>query len=304
MDATTDESIRYLSGRAAFGSEDLVARTDDKRSPRVSVVTTVLNRVRTIERAVVSVLEQSYPSIEYVVMDGGSEDGTCEVLAKYSDVIDHIESGVDSGIYDGMNRGIRRATGEYIILLNSDDWYVPTCIETLMSAVLDRRLDAVSALAYEVDECGKNQRQLPRTELGYNVFLRMPLRHETMLVSRKVYDDIGLFDESYQIIGDLKHTQRLFRRIEKQAYRFEQLNEPVMYFRKDGAASILTEKFIRERERLLKENFPDLRKGDLELLANEYQGDPEPYSALASSNESPPHLKKAIRAFLAMHGVN
>lgn len=296
--------IRYRSGYHAFSSVQKHAIHHlGKELPTVSIVTTVLNRAHVVERAVVSVLGQTYPAIEYIVIDGGSSDRTCEILAKYSDKIDYIESKSDSGIYAGMNRGIRRATGDFILLLNSDDWYVPTCVERLMKSVLEKRFDVVSALSYEVDECGKSARKLPRMELDYNVFLRMPLRHETMLISRAVYDTVGLFDETYKIIGDLKHTQKIFRRILDNTFRFNQLNDYVMCFRKLGAASSLTETFIRERKRLLEENFPKLSNAELDLLAGEYIGDPMPYIDLALSLKGEVQLKKAIERFLTMHGV-
>lgn len=89
--------------------------------PKLSVITIVYNNVRDIERTMLSVLNQSYPNIEYVVVDGASNDGTKEVIAKYTDRISRFISEKDKGIYDAMNKGLALATGDYVLFMNSGD---------------------------------------------------------------------------------------------------------------------------------------------------------------------------------------
>lgn len=89
--------------------------------PKLSVITIVYNNVRDIERTMLSVLNQSYPNIEYVVVDGASNDGTKEVIAKYADRIGCFISEKDKGIYDAMNKGLALATGDYVLFMNSGD---------------------------------------------------------------------------------------------------------------------------------------------------------------------------------------
>lgn len=89
--------------------------------PKLSVITIVYNNVRDIERTMLSVLNQSYPHIEYVVVDGASTDGTKEVIAKYTDRISRFISEKDKGIYDAMNKGLALATGDYVLFMNSGD---------------------------------------------------------------------------------------------------------------------------------------------------------------------------------------
>ena len=268
--------------------------------PLVSVVMTVLNRESVFEKALCSVLQQTYKNIETVIVDGNSTDGTLDIILKYSDVIDIAISEPDTGIYDGMNKGLGLATGDYIIFLNSDDWYLPHCIEELVSVKMTNDCDFVCALAVETNEYGEKIRNIPMMPYGDNVRLRMPLRHETMLVPREVYKKSGNYDQSYKIIADLKMTQRFY----EMGMRCHQIPEYLMCFRKMGAASVLTEFFIKERCRLLSEQFGDLMNDEILLLANEYTGNPEEYFSLIQKYGAHVKLCRSIEAFLGLHGVS
>lgn len=87
-----------------------------------SIITVSYNAAATIEQAILSVVGQTYRHIEYIIIDGGSTDGTVDIIRKYEDKIAYWVSEPDQGIYDAMNKGIRRATGEYVYFLGADDW--------------------------------------------------------------------------------------------------------------------------------------------------------------------------------------
>ena len=95
---------------------------------KVSIITVAYNAAGTIEDTIRSVLAQTYPDIEYIVIDGGSTDGTVGIIDRYRDRVAQVVSERDEGIYDAMNKGIRLATGEVIGILNSDDFYVDTSV--------------------------------------------------------------------------------------------------------------------------------------------------------------------------------
>lgn len=90
---------------------------------KVTIITAVFNRIDFIESCITSVLNQNYHNIEYIVIDGGSEDGTIDVIFEYIDRISYFESGRDLGIYDALNKGLDRATGDIVGILNSDDLF-------------------------------------------------------------------------------------------------------------------------------------------------------------------------------------
>ncbi|HWZ04155.1 MAG TPA: glycosyltransferase, partial [Mucilaginibacter sp.] len=89
--------------------------------PILSVITVVYNNVQDIERTMLSVLTQTYPRIEYIIIDGKSTDGTLKIINRYKDQVAKIFSEKDEGIYDAMNKGLAAATGDYVIFMNSGD---------------------------------------------------------------------------------------------------------------------------------------------------------------------------------------
>ena len=90
---------------------------------KVSIITVVRNNESTIAHAINSVLSQDYPDIEYIVIDGDSDDATVDIIKSYGKRINRFISESDEGMYDGMNKGLKLATGNIVGLLNSDDFY-------------------------------------------------------------------------------------------------------------------------------------------------------------------------------------
>jgi glycosyltransferase involved in cell wall biosynthesis len=97
--------------------------------PRVSIITPSYNQAEFLEAAIQSVLAQAYPNLEYIIMDGGSTDGSVEIIERYAGQISYWRSQQDKGQADAINNGFERATGKYIAWLNSDDLYLPGCIQ-------------------------------------------------------------------------------------------------------------------------------------------------------------------------------
>lgn len=101
---------------------------DKTKFPLVTVVTVVFNDVKNLERTILSVLDQTYKNIEYIIIDGGSNDGTVEIIKKYADRLAYWISEKDKGIADAMNKGIERATGEWLNFINSGDYFMSTTV--------------------------------------------------------------------------------------------------------------------------------------------------------------------------------
>lgn len=105
---------------------------------KVTVVTVCYNSVNTIEKTILSVLNQTYPDVEYIIIDGGSTDGTIDIIKKYADRLAYWVSEPDKGIYDAMNKGITVASGKYINFMNADDtFYDNEVIKTIFSTDYD-----------------------------------------------------------------------------------------------------------------------------------------------------------------------
>ncbi len=110
---------------------------------RVSIITVVYNGKNTIEDCIKSVAGQTYPDIEHIIIDGGSTDGTLDVIKKYNNKINGWISEPDKGIYDAMNKGMKHATGDVIGILNSDDIYADEFImENVVNTILENNVDS------------------------------------------------------------------------------------------------------------------------------------------------------------------
>lgn len=180
---------------------------------KVTIITVCYNSATHIEDAINSVLEQDYADIEHIVIDGNSRDGTQRILEKYNDKLAYWTSEPDHGIYDAMNKGIKKATGDVIGILNSDDFYFDNqVISKVAKAFSDQSTEAVFGDLIFVDP--KDLNRTVRTYSSKNwhpdKFSRgyMPA-HPTFFVKREFYEKHGLFETDYEIAADYEMLIRL-----------------------------------------------------------------------------------------------
>lgn len=230
--------------------------------PLVTVITVVYNRENTIEQCLLSVLEQTYENIEYIIVDGASTDGTLDIIRKYEAVVDYYISEPDSGIYNAMNKGLSLATGSYIMFLNADDWYRKDAVELLLSNALASNADVTYADANIVAPVGLVYKRL-NSWLHDGLYTRgAPLRHETMLVKADIYNKFGQYDESYYIIADYDFMVTLY----DGCCSFSHVQQPLLYFRNNGISSVDYEKRQADRVHLFRKLFPFLDDEDLSIM--------------------------------------
>lgn len=183
---------------------------------RVSIITAVLNNIETIEECIFSIANQSYDSIEHIVIDGGSKDRTLEVLRKHENSIAELISEPDNGIYDAMNKGIRKASGDVIGILNADDIYANNrVIEKVADMFMQNKVDSCYGDLQYVDK-NKPERVIRywkssayREGLFYKGW--MP-PHPTFFVKRKIYEKYGYFDTSFNIAADYELMLRFLEK--------------------------------------------------------------------------------------------
>lgn len=183
-------------------------------SLKVSVITSVYNRVKTIESAVQSVVQQTYPLVEHVCVDGMSNDGTSDVLQAYSDRIDRIIREPDSGIYDALNKGIAASTGDVIGFLHADDiLHTSDSLAQIAASFADPQVDAVygDLLYVDHDDTDRIIRYWKSGDYERRRFWRgwMP-PHTTIYVRRHVYEDFGGYRTDFGSGADYEWIVRAF----------------------------------------------------------------------------------------------
>ena len=180
---------------------------------KISIITVVWNNVKTIKDTIDSVLSQTYKNIEYIVIDGGSTDGTLSVLESRRDQLSALVSEPDEGIYDAMNKGIKLAKGDVIGFLNSDDFYLNDKVISKVAKEFERdiSLDASYANLIYVDQTNTSKiiRYFKTGELKQGLFLKgwCPA-HPTFFVRRSVYERNGNFDLNYHFASDVELMMR------------------------------------------------------------------------------------------------
>ena len=173
---------------------------------KISIITSVYNNKEHIAEAIESVLNQTYKNIEYIIIDGASTDGTKEIIAKYIHKINRFISEEDSGVYCGLNKGIKIATGDIICFLHSDDFYLhDNVIEKVVECFRKYDCDGVYGDLIYVDQqdADKVVRYWNSGEYDYKKLKHgwMP-PHPALFLKKDVYKKFGVFDTDYKISAD------------------------------------------------------------------------------------------------------
>jgi glycosyltransferase involved in cell wall biosynthesis len=173
---------------------------------KVSIITVVFNNVATISSAIDSVLSQTHLEKELIIIDGGSTDGTIEIVQSYGQKINVFISEPDNGIYDAMNKGLSLATGDIVSILNSDDFYCgPDVLAKVVAKFRVKHVDGVFGdldYVHAVDTSKIFRRWVSGTyKTGGFLNGWMP-PHPTFFVRKSVYDQHGYFDASFRSAGD------------------------------------------------------------------------------------------------------
>ena len=207
--------------------------------PKLSIVTVSYNCVIEIENTILSVINQDYPNIEYIVIDGGSTDGTIEIIRKYSDRITKWVSEPDKGIYDAMNKGILMATGEWVTMRNCGDYFAEReSLSKLFAEPVDDTVDFVCGGAYRI------------TDLGYHVVFSKDITKTNYLMKvvhpatfvRTSWHKKCLFDTRFKVAADFNLVYKSLMAGRKFLYR----DIPIVIFPSGGYSSVHWDQGKRE----------------------------------------------------------
>lgn len=186
---------------------------DQDINPLITVITVVFNGAKTLEQAILSVINQSYDNVEYIIIDGGSTDTTLDIIRKYEHAIDYWISEPDRGIYDAWNKAVRYASGDWVCFLGSDDYFWE--LETLSRLVPFMTTSHLGVkLVYGSFAAVNNHGELlyvtgegcsnSRSALGDVLSIPRP----GLMLCRSWFENYGYFDISYRIVGDYEMLLR------------------------------------------------------------------------------------------------
>jgi|JI9StandDraft_1071089.scaffolds.fasta_scaffold24607_2 putative colanic acid biosynthesis glycosyltransferase len=181
------------------------------KQPLVSIIIPVFNAQTTLSKTIDSVTGQSYKNLELILIDGGSTDGTLNIIESYKSVITYYSSEKDAGVYDAMNKGIDRANGDWIYILGSDDeLYSNDVIENVM----DRDLSEVRLIFGNVINTEKEHRIVPqihRSSIGWQLIFRNTIHQQSAFYHRTLFEETK-FNTDYRVLSDYAFHIGLWRK--------------------------------------------------------------------------------------------
>lgn len=217
---------------------------------KVSIITVCFNSQETIEKTIRSVISQRYKNYEYIVVDGGSTDNTIEIINKYKKYIEVIISEKDNGIYDAINKGIKKSTGSVISILHSDDiFYDNKTIQKVMSYFNSNlKLDCLIGNTLIVKNDAKKiiRKYKANSFKNWMLYLGFSPPHPSTFFHNKIYKKYGLYNKKYNIAGDFEFFVRVFL---KNKISLKIVNKNFVLMKLGGRSSeSLKSNFISSRE--------------------------------------------------------
>jgi len=207
--------------------------------PLITVVTVVYNGKKTLEETILSVINQTYSNVEFIIIDGASTDSTLDIIKKFSEKIDYWLSEPDEGIYCAMNKGINLASGDYIALLNSDDSFEDYVCQTVVDEILKgKKYDVYHAIARVIDN-KKNTLYLHGSTS--NNISRQSVAHQSCFISKAVYKC-----EKYNIVMRSASDYDFIIRLVQKKIKFKFIEKIFVNYRLQG----MSDSFLGQLETL------------------------------------------------------
>jgi len=230
-----------------------------KLRPLISIITVVYNGAKTLEQTIQSVLNQTYKNIEYIIIDGGSTDGTLDIIKKYENHISYWVSEPDKGLYDAMNKGISKANGELIGIVNSDDWYEYNTVSCVVENYKKHIGKSVfHGDMYIVDILGNKKLYKFNPSIFKLKYYGATYNHPTFFVTKEEYDE-HRYNYLLSSVADIQFTLEVFL---KDKNKFHYIEEPLSNFRLGGTSGSLS-KF-----QALKDGFIARKNAGMPLIQN------------------------------------
>ena len=221
---------------------------------KLSIITVNFNNKEGLQKTIESVVNQTYKNYEYLVIDGGSTDGSVEVIKEYAEKISYWISESDNGIYNAMNKGILNSKGEYLQFLNSGDWLVnETIIENILHEIPNCDLLYGNMIMVMPNGKLRTSYRSKGAEISFFTLFEGTINHSPSFIKRSLFLKYGLYDEQLRIVSDWKFFLIAFGLNQSEVvYR----NIDVNYFDMNGISNVQIQLAQSEREKVLSEFVP------------------------------------------------
>lgn len=220
---------------------------------KISIITINYNNVSGLERTIQSVIGQTYGNLEYIVIDGGSVDGSKELIAGFEESITYWVSEADKGIYNAMNKGIKAATGDYLLFINSGDVLTD---QSIIDEVIATGLKDDLVYGNLIFTNGNVRRQwFPDSKLTFKTFFRESIPHPSTFIKRTLFEKVGLYNEHYAIVSDWEFFMLA---VCKFHCSYQYIDKFITLFSEDGISSG-EDNYIsmkKERDEVMNQHFP------------------------------------------------
>ena len=227
---------------------------------KLSIITINLNNKDGLLKTVESVVSQTFSDYEYIIIDGGSTDGSVDIIKQYEDKVDYWISEPDSGIYNAMNKAIRQAKGEYCLFLNSGDWlFKKEGLEYVFNEMFVER----DIVYYDVmTDQGEYRYSDKLTLLSF--FISAPIGHQSSFIKTSLFSTIGLYNENWKIVSDWEFFLKAV--IE---YRCTYKHYPYLlsHFNWEGISSTNAALSGKESNAVLRERYPMMYDDYIQLAS-------------------------------------
>ncbi|WP_026897705.1 glycosyltransferase family 2 protein [Daejeonella oryzae] len=218
--------------------------------PKLSVITIVYNNARDIERTMLSVLNQTYSNIEYLLIDGASTDGTLEIISKYKDRIILI-SEKDKGIYDAMNKGLKLAGGEYVLFMNSgDEIYAADTVEKIFASADDADIYYGETEMYDQNwqSLGQRRHRAPLKFTWRSFIFGMSISHQAIYIKKSLTE---AYDLNFQLSSDIDWIIKAA----KKASKIVNTHTYVAKYMVGGMSKLKHRQSLKERFRIFSKHY-------------------------------------------------
>ncbi|MCH4183428.1 MAG: glycosyltransferase [Prevotella sp.] len=216
---------------------------------RISIITVCFNAANDLRKTIESVKNQTCKSLEYIVIDGGSRDDTLNIIKGSNDVINFWISEPDNGIYDAMNKGIKKATGEWLIFMNAGDVFVTDKVLEEFSEKLSDNIDILRGNIVRIYDKFKAVSQgITSQNPTLMDMISGSFHHQACLIRRKLFLNYGLYSTEYKLCSDWKF---FFDCVVLHHVKTRYVNYTVAAFRMDGASSNNTQRYENESKAYL-----------------------------------------------------